>query len=587
LLLLLTGFFLFLAHRADTERYHWSYWGFGDAQTMLTLNQWEKGGWLHNYLLFKPQGWAPTVDLLDEPELRHHARGISPASSPRVGPRLWYTHYPAGYLVPYAALYRLGVSSLYGLQLYSIAISLAALVLMYLTFSAITDTLVALIAVLFYGGSTIFLGYADSLANQPLDDLLRFAFMLATIFSTRVAGAGRQRCWLAVAWGLEFCLSLSSFDSVFFLYTWLVGWDLLEHRGLRWWKWLLFALAPISAHSLQFLQNVWYLGWHDAGLDIVDAFMMKHSPGWLATAESAPPHRLTAVLFALLQVFYSIYSPSLVLLVPLALYAGYRRLFPGQQCAGLPSFPLLLLLFSCGLGYVLVLPLAATMAYEGRQMIPFVAMLIGGFSCSVIRTACHCWRQGHEGTRLGDRIWSRPYGYAFLGGVVLMMFWIGFVVTNRYPSPWAVGDDGVEELEFAQYLGRLATRTAPAFFVTGGLNFKSQDYPQGYPSVAPDTEYYAGSRTILCFANAELLANDLMTMLTLAKGEDSFSPVLISDRPEQIGAVVAVLEQRKWLREVPRGIDAVQGRFLLDLTPFLDWSQSIGRPTDAPPLPGS
>ena len=53
-----------LSVRADDE-YRWSDWGFGDAQTMLSLRQWEEGGWFHNYLLFKPQGYSPVIDLLD------------------------------------------------------------------------------------------------------------------------------------------------------------------------------------------------------------------------------------------------------------------------------------------------------------------------------------------------------------------------------------------------------------------------------------------------------------------------------------------------------------------------------------------
>src|SRR3989339_571146 len=116
-----------------SNRYHWSRWDFGDAQTMLTLRHWHEGGWLQNYLLFIPQGYAKVIRILDEPALRPHAHGISPNSSPNVGPRLWYTHFPSGYLVPYAFLYELGLKSIFFMRAFSIFLSLAALVFMYIT----------------------------------------------------------------------------------------------------------------------------------------------------------------------------------------------------------------------------------------------------------------------------------------------------------------------------------------------------------------------------------------------------------------------------------------------------------------------
>jgi hypothetical protein len=206
----LVGLLLFLSVRAS-DQYRWSDWGFGDAQTMLSLRQWEEGGWLANDFLFVPQGYAKVVTLLDDLPLRHHAHGTCPGSSPRVGPRLRYTHYPAGYLIPYAVFFRLGLDNLFGARMLSILFSVCGLTLMYVLFSKLTSPAVAFLAVFFYGLSPVFLGYADALANQPLDDLLRFAFMLAVVLSTR-AGSARQRKWWAVsAWGLQFMLSLWGF----------------------------------------------------------------------------------------------------------------------------------------------------------------------------------------------------------------------------------------------------------------------------------------------------------------------------------------------------------------------------------------
>lgn len=561
LALLLLGLFLFLVERAN-EEYHWSYWGFGDAQTMLTLNQWEKGGWLNNYLLFKPQGWAPVVDLLDTPELRHHAHGISPASSPRVGPRLWYTHYPPGYLIPYAAIYHWGITSLFGLQIFSIGISLAALLFMYLAFSRLTDCRVALVAVAFYGCSTLFLGYADSLANMPIDDLLRFGFMLTVILSTR--SRSWRNGWLAVSWLLQFLLSLASFDSVFFLYIWLVGWDLLEGNGWRWKKWLLYALAPILAHSLQFWQNVWYLGWREAGIDIMDTFLGKSSSAGLGDLSVVQRSRVEDIAFAFLGVFYSIFSPGLVLLAPLAFYLAFRRLYP-YACEGLPGGRLLVLLFCCGLGFILVLPGASGMAYEGRQMIPFVSLMVGGYFWSVIRGK-KIWMSFQSN---GVVLTKGTAQNAFLGvsGVLLFLFLAAVVFNNRYPSPWQIEEESIEEVLFVKELDRLATVHDPVFLLLGGIVPMDQDYADGANQLSPDIEYYAGSRLILSFDTPESLAADLIFLMK-NKGSARFSPVLVSDQPEKITEAVSLLTSAGLLDQKPKLVKAIRGRYVLDVTPY-------------------
>ena len=567
---LLTLLFLFLAVRANDEHY-WSHWGFGDAQTMLSLNQWDKGGWIDNYLLFKPQGYAPVVDLLDDPSLRQHAHGTCYSSSPRVGPRLWYTHYPAGYLIPYALLYRLGGTSLFPQRLLSIAISLSALVLMYLLFARLTRPGVSFLAVFFYSTSTMFLGYADSLANQPLDDLLRFAFMLMIVQATS-DGASRRGLWYLAAWLCEFFLSLSSFDSVFFIYAWLIGWDLITKRGFRWRTYLLFALAPISAHCLQFLQNAWYLGWTDAGHDIVDAFLLKNSTK-IDTGDNLFAGRLGIVVTSLVQVFYMVYSPGLAFLVVLALYLFYRWRLAAPEEQTLPSGWLLLLLFLCGLAYVLVLPQAARMSYEGRQMIPFVSLLVSSCTWSVIDGA-RCYRSRRKSTSLTEKASGAVAlpAYLVLAGGLLALFWINSVFSNRFPSPWAMTQDNMEDVLFAGELKAFATPYEPVYFDFGGFElYFNPTYSAGYAQILPDTEYYTGSRLIMCFDTPELLAKDMATMIR--KATNRFSPMVLTASQERMAQVLAVLNQQGLLTSMPNNIEIRRGRYLLDLTPFVKWGE--------------
>ena len=566
--LFLAALFLFLAVRAYDD-YRWSDWGFGDAQTMLSLRQWEEGGWFANYFLFKPQGYAPVVDQLDEPELRHHAHGTCPGSSPRVGPRLWYTHYPAGYLIPFAVLFRLGLDSLFSVRMLSILLSIGGLALMYAVFSRITSPRVAFVAVLFYGLSRPFLGYADSLANQPIDDLLRFGFMLAVVLSTRADDAAKRKRWLIAAWIIEFSLSLTSFDSVFFIYLWLIGWDLLERRGFRWKLYLLFSLAPVTAHGLQFLQNVWYLGWHDAFIDIKDAFLLKHGAD---TDYNFGRGRLATIVLSLLLLLKYVFDPSWVILVLLAAYLIYGYLL-AEDRGDLPSVGLLGLLFLCGLGFVVVLPMAARMAYEARQMIPFAALLAGGITWSFVdafRSSLH--RRTSEEKSSGREAGTRfAVPYLAVSAILLLMFWFGFLLADR--SPIYDVTRLMPEIRFAEQLRVLPTKHEPVYYELGGFfTYWNENYVPGYPQIMPITEYYTGSRPILSFNTAESAADDVTAMVRRCGAP--FSPVLVAMDMDILRQVLLRLKEQGTITTVPVARTLAMGRYLVDLTDFIVWGRN-------------
>ncbi|MDA8434314.1 MAG: glycosyltransferase family 39 protein [Nitrospiraceae bacterium] len=586
------GFFLacllvFLSVRAS-DQYRWSDWGFGDAQTMLSLRQWEEGGWLSNNLLFVPQGYAKAGALFDDSPLRHHAHGTCPGSSPRVGPRLRYTHYPAGYLVPYAILFRLGLDSLFDVRMLSILFSVFGLFLMYVVFSKITGPSVAFLAVLFYGLSPAFLGYADALANQPLDDLLRFAFMLAVVLSTR-AGSPRQRRWWAVsAWGLEFVLSLASFDSVFFLFAWLIGWDILEERGLRWKTYLLYGLAPVTAHSLQFLQNVWYLGFHDAVVDIKDAFLLKAG----ADADyNLGQSRPVVILLSIGILLNNLYNPGMLIALLFGLYAVYSWFVKAPDEGRLPSVRLLIVLFFCGLSFVLVLPHAARMPYEARQLLPFAAVLAGGFIWSFVIEFENGLR-GAAGPREPKRAGVLRPVYLLFCGVLCVVFWYRFALLDRKPVyyiPDASTDAAYstviesgsgsglmkfhtlrDDVLFAQQLGNIPTAFEPVYFSVDGFRlYWDPEYVKGYPQIMPITEYYAGSRPVLCFDAVDGLVSDLVYMVK--KSPYRFSPVLVIGDPAVMNRVVEALQRKGVFSSPPLGGQVIMGRRILDLSDYVRW----------------
>lgn len=584
--------FVFLTVRAS-DQFRWSDWGFGDAQTMLSLRQWEEGGWLSNYFLFVPQGYAKVVSLFDDQQLRQHAHGTCPGSSPRVGPRLRYTHYPAGYLVPYALFFRIGLDSLFAVRMLSIFFSIGALVFMYFLFSRIMSPGISFTAVLFYALTPSFLGYADALANQPLDDLLRFAFMLAVVLSTRAESAKHRKLWMMSAWGLEFLLSLASFDSVFFLYAWVIGWDILEKRGFRWKTYLLYGLAPFSAHSLEFLQNVWYLGLNDALIDIRDAFLLKNASD---AAYNFGQSRIVVVLSSLGTLINNLYNPGLLIVIVLGLYIGYFWLLsrPGER--ELPSVRLLNVLFICGLIFLLVLPHAARMPYEARQMIPFTSVLISGTMWSFLKEFYSGIHGAPGGVFADEPGWKKTLRivYLMLSAVLILLFWYRFMLNDRQPVYYipdaktdkqfaAVigtgGGNGLEkyrqlrdEVLLAKELRKISTAYEPVYYSLNGFRlFWDPKYVPGYPQVMPITEYYTGSKPVLCFDSAEGLTRDLLYMIR--KSPYKFSPVLVVDGPNDSEYVISILRREGVLKDGSVDSYEILGRRALNLSGLVKWGR--------------
>ncbi|MHB8883217.1 MAG: hypothetical protein ACYC69_17125 [Thermodesulfovibrionales bacterium] len=585
---------VFLSVRASDE-YRWSDWGFGDAQTMLSLRQWEEGGWFANYLLFIPQGYAKGMTIFDDPELRQHAHGTCPGSSPQVGPRLRYTHYPAGYLLPYAVLFRAGLDSLFAVRMLSLVFSIGALVLMYMVFSKITTPGIAFLSVFFYGLTPAFLGYADALANQPLDDLLRFGFMLAVVMSTRAGSEGHRHRWLISAWLAEFLLSLSSFDSVFFIYVWLIGWDLLDGQGFRLKRYLLFSLAPLSAHGLQFMQNVWYLGFSDALIDIRDAFLQKNAA---VASYNLGQGRLTVIRDTVYLLFNNLYFPAVLLLFLLAFYSLYSLLLKEPADKTMPSIFLVYLLFLCGLAFVILLPHAARMPYEARQMVPFISLLAGGVTYSFGREFGVALYGPPEaaapavGPGTGRfRAVVRPV-YLFFVFIFLIFFWHRFMLNDRTPVyfiPDAKTDARyAQEIEkqqahelqrfrtlradvlVAEGLRKIKTAYDPVIFSMNGFKlFWDPKYVPGYPQIMPITEYYTGSRPVLCFDAPEGVVKDLMTMIS--KSPQRFSPLLISRDAGALREMAEVLHRRGALSGIPPVTDKLTDMAVLDLTGHIRW----------------
>jgi hypothetical protein len=549
---------VFLTNRARDDN-HWSCWELGDMQTMLSVKHWNERGWLANKLLFIPQGYAKAVEFLDEPQLRHHAHGISPGSSPLVGPRLWYTHYPSGYLVPLATLSKLGFTSKFDLQVLSILFSASAVGLFYLLICRLASPPIAFFSALFYVASPYFHFFADSLANQPLDDLLRFAFMLAIVMSTRDQQEIRNR-WNLLAWLVQFCLSLSSLDSVFFFYTWLVGWDLIERKGFRWKRWLMFALAPVLAHGLQFLQNIWYLGVDDALRDALGTFGAKS----IATAGAST--RIGEIVKTFTGMTDMLFGTSWVFLIVLLMLAFHYRttrsrvgrsgdgLVPmshpaspaGDEAAPWASFPplrVVLLFGAAGLPFIVVLPGAAGMFYEPRQLLPFAAILMGVLWWRLVLSVGRLMRRDFSEDSLSGRRASLAFALLFI--VSVFVFVMSGAPKKSFPPAEYLSRMNVgfrKDMSLAGELGgKLPAGKDVIIFSLNGFGMLWDDaYVEGFPQVCPVLEYITG-RPILCFHKPEDLAKDLRELIVLGAG--NFIPIIGTGNDETLQKVLASLEK--------------------------------------------
>jgi hypothetical protein len=478
----------------------WSDWDFGDAQTLLTLNQWRHRGAVADKFLFAPQGYAPFIAALDSPELRHHAHGTSPKAS-IAGPRLLYTHYPPGYLLPLYAVYSCGIENPGFLRVLELLFSCAGLLFFYLAVEMFAPPVAAFCSVAFYALSPSFLGFADSLANQPIDDLLRFLFMWLTL---RAAKDGSKKT-LYAAWLASFALSLCSLDSVMFCFAWLVCADIIRSRTFDWKKYIVFAVAPLSAHGIAFLQNAWYLGLGGALADAHSAFAIRSlnqmSLAVKITNASAP--------------YYFIWGKCVFAALLGGLVCLCGLVYKGEWALLKAAAALLL----CGSLFMIVLPSGGSLAYQSRQLMPFFALCFG---------IC-CAYAFSDGAR------------AFFIPALICFATLFCFSLHDLRDQFAVSQVRRDvNVSLASGLAAIKTTYDPAFFeINAFSSYWDKNYIPGFPQIHPLMEYYAGKRLILSFDLPQDIAPDIKKIMALSTAK--FSAVIVAGDAERLAAALAGL----------------------------------------------
>ncbi len=552
LILILGGY---LGIKAIPEN-SWDDWGFGSAQTMMSSKHWVEDGFIHSKFLFLPTGYSKVVRYIDEPDLRQHAHGIR--TGELVGNRLYYTHYPAGYLLPYATLMKVGFSERFWFRWLAILISLTGLSLMYAAFSLLSTRMIAFLAVLYYAGSTMFLGIADSLANQPIDDLFRFLIIFLSIVAVSKFDfqgrpqvkkfgvfcynflnkklfcrgqneriVGNERVYLEdqglrtgirvvdiLIWFLYFALASSSYDSTFFIFVWIVGLDIMMTRKLLWKKWLVFALAPVAAFLVQLLQNIWYLGLHDALLDIYGSFRARANTG---PGSGVLEKHIRAVFspwvyLADLRVRFIV--PITIVLFSVFVFLKKRII---EDKYHFPRNEILLLLMFSGFAYPFILVSSGYFPYQARQIAPFISLLLASSTVLVFLIFKDI------------RKWATWRLSLQVGGVVLLILvsLLWYKQTDRtyaYIREWPNNAVSEDIIRLGQDLKDIAKgQDAVVFRMDSGSTYR-------YPQASPVLEYYSGM-PILSFQDPKDLVDDLEKLKNYS--EYQFLPIMITEDNKQ------------------------------------------------------
>lgn len=509
---------------------NWDDWGFGSAQTMMSSKHWVEDGFINSKFLFLPTGYSKAVKYFDDKDLRQHAHGIR--TGELIGNRLYYTHYPAGYLAPYAVLMKIGFSERFWFRWLALSFSLSGLVFMYALFNIFSTKIVAFLGVFYYAGSTMFLGLADSLANQPIDDFLRFLIMFLSayaVFKFRNNNKRKEKKYNIIIWFLYFVLALSSYDSTFFIFVWLIGLDfaysfslpmdkndilskMKNTFSLNWKRWLIVASAPVFAFLTQLIQNMWYLGASDALLDMYGSFRVRANTG---PGSNTLIKHIRAVFSPLSYV--ADMRARFAIFFTVILLAGFLFL---KKIAvyNWPSLKIFILLFFAGSAYPFVLVSSGYFPYQGRQLAPFVGLLIASATVLVFFILKEIKSIIKKTTKI-----IAVFTIIFVFAVGL--FW--FFQTKRtyiYIKDWPNNYVEKAVIEFSDNLKKIVGGVDAVIFRI------DEDSPYYYPQIHPIVEYYM-DMPVLSFNDVDRLVYDYKLLKN--KSELPFHSIFVVGDDEQ------------------------------------------------------
>lgn len=378
ILIIILILFLYLGTKAFNPD-GWDGWGFGSAQTLMSSKYWIKDGFAKSYFLFIGGPYSKLIHYLDLEEFR--TRKIEDKNGALVRNRIYYTHYPPLYAFPYAIMAKIGIESRAAFRIFSLLISLLALFLFYLFIKSISTKAIAIVALIYYGFSVTFLNYADAISVQPWTILFTFLiFNLSILAWQNYDDKERREKYNSAIWISYLALSLSSYDATFFIFAYLIFFDILIAKKLFWRKWLFFASAPILGFLLQIFQNGWYLGWAKMWQDIYNSYTGRAlgSIKGFALGLITPLVSITGI-----KTFY-FFKKTILALGSAGLIFGILWKLKSKIDFNPIFFRFILILVVSAIVQPFFINVTGHWPYQGVLAAPFWGLLIGASSISLI-----------------------------------------------------------------------------------------------------------------------------------------------------------------------------------------------------------
>lgn len=486
ILIIILILFSYLGIKALNEN-GWDGWGFGSAQTLMSSQYWAKDGFAKNYFLFIPSPYSKLIKYLDEPEFRN--RPIETISGALNRNHIYYTHYPPLYLVPYALLAKIGIESRSIFRIFSILISLSALFLFYWFIKSISTKAIATIASIYYGLSVTFLNYADSTSIQPWTILFTFLILNLSIPAWRnIDSPKTYRRYNFYIWFAYLILSLSSYDATFFVFAYLILFDIFILKKFLWKKWLIFASAPVLGFVLQVIQNTWYFGWQNMASD----FYRYYAERAIGNAKNfiigiaAPFISMTGI-----KTFY-FFKKTLIALGSAVLIAGILWKLRTKSNTNSDFFKIIGVLATAAIAQPFFLNVTGWWPYQGVLTAAFWGLLLGTSTMFALEIF----------QKKKSPIKKEGFLFGFLILITAVLWTYQFSNTWNYVKEWPNNKPDQKIIEFSKEIKRFYPNEEKLTFriIPKNPMWKSQ-----FPTF--NMEYYMGMPTI-DFANTQDLLVD-------------------------------------------------------------------------------
>ena len=520
----------------------WDGWGFGSAQTLMSSQYWAKDGFAKNYFLFIPSPYSKLIKYLDEPEFRN--RTIDDFGGALKRNRIYYTHYPPLYLVPYALMTKVGFESRAAFRIFSLLISLAALFLFYLFIKSISTRAIAIIASIYYGFSVTFLNYADSASIQPWTVLFTFLILYLSILAWRnFNDLKKYKKYNWVIWFAYLMLSLSSYDATFYIFAFLVLFDIFVLKKFLWRRWIFFAAAPVLGFALQIIQNTWYLGWQG----MINDFYLYYTERAIGSVKNfmlgliAPFITMTGI-----KTFY-FFKKTFVALGSAVLIVGLLWKLRTKSNADSDFFKIIGVLAVAAIAQPFFLNVTGWWPYQGVLTAAFWGLLIGASSM----LALEIFKQ----KKLPGQKEKFLFGLLVLTVAALWMY--QFSNTWRYVKDWPNNKPSQKMIEFSKEIKKFYPEKEKMAFRIMPKNpiWKSQFPTFGF-------EYYLDMPKI-DFANTKDLLVDFWWLRNIS--EYPFYSFIIAENKSDVEKIRQELTTKN-LKNISPIVD-IQGQYLFTVGP--------------------